>query len=162
MIYGLGGDDEIHGWDGNDQLFGGESQDVILGDLGDDYLQGNNGDDELWGGGGNDRMVGGTGHDTLSGGLGGDLLVGEVGADIFQYLAVEESQNIAINGVSQLDQIADFTQGEDKIDLSFIDANGALAGDQAFVFLADPANHTGDWTGVVWQTTNARSGITTI
>jgi hypothetical protein len=60
-----------------------------------------------------------------------------------------------------LDQIADFTQGQDKIDLSTIDANPALAGDQAFTFIADPAHYTGDWTGVVWQTT-AANGIATI
>jgi hypothetical protein len=44
----------------------------------------------------------------------------------------------------------DFTQGQDKIE-----------GDQAFVFIADPANYTGDWTGVVWQTT-AANGIATL
>jgi Ca2+-binding RTX toxin-like protein len=128
---------------------------------GDDYLQGNAGDDVLAGDRGNDRMVGGLGNDTLWGGVGGDYLVGNEGADIFQYTTVEDSQNIVVNGVSQQDQIADFTQGQDKIDLSAIDANPALAGDQAFVFIADPAHYTGDWTGVVWQTTGA-NGIATI
>jgi hypothetical protein len=36
-----------------------------------------------------------------------------------------------------------------------------IDGDQAFAFVADPAHHTGDWTGVVWQTT-AANGIATI
>jgi Ca2+-binding RTX toxin-like protein len=128
---------------------------------GDDYLQGNAGNDTLLGGIGNDRMVGGTGNDTLSGGLGGDFLVGDVGADVFRYTAIEESQAIVINGANQLDQISDFTQGEDKIDLSLIDANPTLGGDQAFVFIADPVHYIGDWTGVVWQTT-AANGIATI
>jgi serralysin len=128
---------------------------------GDDYLQGNAGDDVLYGYGGNDRMVGGIGNDRLSGGLGGDFLAGSEGADTFIYLAVEESQNVTINGVSQLDQISDFTQGQDKIDLSLIDANPALARDQAFTFIADPAHYTGSWSGVVWQTT-AANGIVTI
>jgi serralysin len=67
-----------------------------------------------------------------------------------------------INGVNQLDQIADFTQGQDKIDLSAIDANPTLAGDQAFTFITDPAHYTGDWTGVVWETVNPQNGIATI
>ena len=46
-------------------------------------------------------------------------------------------------------------------DLSLIDADQALEGNQAFTFLADPANHTGDWTGLVWGATDAR-GITTM
>ena len=49
----------------------------------------------------------------------------------------------------------DVDSGQDEIDLSAIDANGAPEGDQAFVFIADPAHYTGDWTGVVWQTTAA-------
>jgi Ca2+-binding RTX toxin-like protein len=124
-------------------------------------LQGNAGDDILFGDGGNDRIAGGIGNDTLVGGVGGDFLVGNAGADIFQYTAVEESQNVLINGVNQLDQINDFTQGQDKIDLYGIDANPALAGAQHLTFISDPAHYTGDWTGVVWQTT-AANGIATI
>jgi Ca2+-binding RTX toxin-like protein len=167
QIFGAGGDDGLTGGNGNDTIQGGEGNDSIRGDgfassPGDDYLQGNAGDDVLAGDRGNDRMVGGTGNDTLSGGLGGDFLVGNEGADTFQYWAVEESQNVLINGVNQLDQINDFTQGQDKIDLSGIDANPALDGDQAFTFITDPAHYTGDWTGVVWQTTDPRNGIATI
>ncbi len=167
QIFGAAGDDALTGGNGNDIIQGGDGNDFVRGDgyaasPGDDYLQGNAGDDVLYGDGGNDRMVGGTGNDTLSGGLGGDYLVGNEGADIFQYFAVEESQNVTINGVNQLDQIVDFTQGQDKIDLSQIDANPLLDGDQAFTFIADPAHYTGDWTGVVWQTTNPVNGIVTI
>jgi Ca2+-binding RTX toxin-like protein len=166
QIFGGGGNDSLIGEDGNDTIQGGEGNDVVYGDsfddfAGDDYLQGNAGDDVLFGDLGNDRIVGGTGNDTVVGGLGGDYLAGNEGADIFQYTAVNESQAIATNGVNQLDQIADFTQGQDKIDLSAIDANRTLAGNQAFVFIADPAHYTGNWTGVVWQTT-AANGIVTI
>ena len=49
----------------------------------------------------------------------------------------------------------DVDSGQDEIDLSAIDANRAPEGNQAFVFIADPAHYTGDWTGVVWQTTAA-------
>jgi Ca2+-binding RTX toxin-like protein len=168
QIFGGGGDDGLTGGNGNDIIQGGNGNDAIRGDgfagrPGDDYLQGNAGDDVLSGEGGNDRMVGGTGNDTLSGGIGGDYLVGNEGADIFQYFAVEESQNVLINGVNQLDQIVDFTLGQDKIDLSAIDANPTLDGDQAFTFIADPAHYTGDWTGVVWQTIlDPRNGIATL
>ena len=166
QIFGAGGDDGLTGGNGNDTIQGGDGNDFVRGDgyatsPGDDYLQGNAGDDVLYGDGGNDRLVGGIGNDTLVGWLGGDFLAGSEGADIFQYTAVEESQNLTINGVSQLDQISDFTQGQDKIDLSAIDANPALDGDQAFTFIADPAHYTGDWTGVVWQTT-AANGIVTV
>jgi Ca2+-binding RTX toxin-like protein len=175
QISGLGGNDTLYGEAGNDSISGGDGNDVVYGDNGphrgggggwhhndgDDYLQGNAGDDTLYGGGGNDRMVGGTGNDILVGGLGGDYMVGNEGADVFTFTAVEDSQHTVVNGANQLDTIVDFTQGEDTIDLSAIDANPNVDGDQAFTFIADPAHYTGDWTGVVWQTT-AANGIATI
>ena len=147
-------------------MFGGDGNDIVHGDSGwrqggNDYLQGNAGDDVLIGGVGNDRMVGGTGNDILSGGAGSDYLVGNEGADTFQFAAVSESQNQLSSGTQQ-DTIVDFTQGQDRIDLSLIDANVSLAGDQAFTFLADPAHYTGDWSGLVWQTTDSRTGIATL
>jgi hypothetical protein len=81
-----------------------------------------------------------------------------------------------VNGVLQVDDITDFTQGEDKIDLSAIDANGTLAGDQAFTFLDTPppsnvdVDHPAgsddpqpitDWTGLVWSEVDS-SGHTLI
>jgi Ca2+-binding RTX toxin-like protein len=184
VFVGAGGNDVVLGRNGNDTISGGSGDDNLDGGSGDDVLNGGDGNDILHGGvgearhgrhpsppfGGNDSLDGGNGadtldagdgDDTLAGGLGGDYLVGGEGADMFKYTAVEESQNVIINGVSQMDVIADFIQGQDKIDLSAIDANGTLAGNQAFTFIADPANYTGDWTGVVWQTTGA-NGIVTV
>ena len=135
--------------------------DVFHGDDADNKILGRDGDDQLFGGGGNDTLVGDFGNDVLSGGLGADVLISGDGADIFKYTAVEESQNVVINGITQIDDITDFTQGQDKIDLSAIDANPNMAGDQAFTFLADPANHTGDWSGLVWSVTDS-SGHTMI
>jgi Ca2+-binding RTX toxin-like protein len=151
--------------------------DVFHGADGDDKVLGRGGDDQLFGGGGNDTLDGGLGNDILSGGLGADVLMGEQGADIFKYTSVDESSGAVVNGVVQIDDITDFTQGEDKIDLSAIDANGALPGDQAFTFLENPpppsdvvVDHPAgtddpppitDWTGLVWSETDG-NGHTTI
>jgi len=150
--------------------------DVFHGADGDDKVVARAGDDQLFGGGGNDTLVGDEGNDILSGGTGADVLIGGQGADIFKYTAVEESSGAVVNGVQQIDDITDFTQGEDKIDLSAIDANGTLAGDQAFTFLDAPppsnvdVDHPAgtddpvpitDWTGLVWSETDS-NGHTTI
>jgi len=150
--------------------------DVFHGADGDDKVVARAGDDQLFGGGGNDTLVAGEGNDILSGGTGADVLIGEQGADIFKYTAVEESSGALVNGVLQIDDITDFTQGVDKIDLSAIDANGTLAGDQAFTFLDTPppsdieVDHPAgtddpvpitDWTGLVWSVTDG-AGHTTI
>jgi Ca2+-binding RTX toxin-like protein len=164
QINGLAGDDQLFGGRGNDSVYGGDGNDLVVGDggfgSGDDYLQGNAGDDILVGGGGNDKLVGGVGNDKLSGGVGGDILIGNEGADTFQFAAIEESQNTVLSGVKQQDQIIDFAQGEDKVDLSAIDASSTLSGDQAFTLLTDPTHYSGDWSGLVWETTS--NGVTTI
>ena len=167
QINGLGGDDILNGQDGDDTVFGGEGNDLVVGDssrfgAGDDYLQGNGGNDILRGGYGNDRIVGGIGNDLLVDRRGGDFLIGSEGSDIFQYADFRQSQDVTTgDGTRQLDTIADFTQGQDKVDLSIIDANddNSADGNQAFTFLADPAHFDGDWTGLVWQTVNPQNGI---
>jgi Ca2+-binding RTX toxin-like protein len=153
--------------------------DVFRGDDTSNSVTSGAGDDQLFGRGGNDTLAAGNGNDILSGGLGADALTGGQGADIFQYTAVEESSGAVVNGVLQIDNITDFTQGQDKIDLSAIDANGTLAGDQAFTFLEppppppdievdhpagggdDPVPTITDWTGLVWSEIDG-SGHTTI
>jgi Ca2+-binding RTX toxin-like protein len=170
QIAGLGGDDVLVGGLGNDTIWGDNGNDLLCGDFlngfirsgGDDFMQGNAGDDELQGGWGNDRLVGGSGNDKLWGGAGGDLLVGNDGADLFQYFDLSESKNGTLNGALQMDTISDFTQGQDKIDLSAIDTNSTVAGDQAFTFIADPTHYIGSWAGTVWATADARTGIITL
>ena len=81
---------------------------------------------ELTGGGGADTMIGGAGNDTLSGGAGADQLDGGAGLDRFVYAALSNS-NIATP-----DTISNFGDGEDKIDVSAIDAKAGVAGNQAF------------------------------
>ncbi|HCT98576.1 MAG TPA: hypothetical protein DF614_00400, partial [Methylococcaceae bacterium] len=86
-------------------------------------------DDLLTGTAKNDKLSGGLGNDTLIGGLGKDVLTGGAGADTFKFNAINDSAALAKNA----DTIADFNATQkDKIDLSVIDANNALAGDQAF------------------------------
>jgi serralysin len=75
-------------------------------------------------------LNGGAGNDILVGGLGKDLLVGGAGCDLFVFNSTTESGVIA----ATRDVIADFQRGFDKIDLSHIDANSHLAGNQAFTF----------------------------
>ena len=86
------------------------------------------GDDEMLGGNGDDRIYGGKGNDTLTGGGGNDLLKGGPGDDV---LIVDGDDMDVVNGrfrgghiqvLSQVNlgggSIQDFTDGEDKIDLT--------------------------------------------
>ena len=74
-------------------------------------------------------LLGNSGNNILTGGTGTDVLTGGLGADTFDFNAILES----LVGTSR-DIISDFSRVQlDKIDLSTIDANTALANDQAFV-----------------------------
>ncbi|MGA9581482.1 MAG: Ig-like domain-containing protein [Allosphingosinicella sp.] len=86
----------------------------------------------LIGGAGNDVLSGGAGDDNITGGLRGDTLYGGAGNDIFRYNSVQESNS------TERDGIQDFNSG-DLIDLSRIDANTLLGGDQAFNFIGSAA-----------------------
>lgn len=97
-------------------------------------LTGGAGGDTLSGMAGNDRLIGGAGDDHLIGGAGADTLTGGLGADVFVFTTANDSLS------SGMDRIADFSQLDaDRIDLSLIDANIALAGDQAFTFIGAAA-----------------------
>jgi Ca2+-binding RTX toxin-like protein len=80
-----------------------------------------------------DTLKGGAKNDLLFGNLGADTLSGGGGADVFRYDSTAES-----NSASK-DHILDFAPGTDKIDLSRIDANTLVAGDQAFTFIGNAA-----------------------
>jgi hypothetical protein len=107
----------------DDDLIGGASADRLLG---------SNSSEAILGLAGNDTLSGRNGSDTLIGGVGADSLSGGTGADHFRYDAVAESTSRA------RDTIVDFGLG-DRIDLSRIDANSLLGGDQAFVFIGSAA-----------------------
>jgi Ca2+-binding RTX toxin-like protein len=78
----------------------------------DDTLVGGAGNDTLLGGAGADTILGGGNNDIIRGGSGADVLTGGGGNDTFVYTAASDS----LAGFS--DQITDFDQGHDHIDLS--------------------------------------------
>ena len=94
-------------------------------------IQGNASANFLAGAAGNDRLLGLGGNDVLHGGLGFDVLYGGAGRDTFDFNHFVELGN----GRGAPDIIADFVHGLDRVDLSGIDANTTLAGNQAFSFL---------------------------
>jgi Ca2+-binding RTX toxin-like protein len=110
------------------KLIGSALADVI--DLSATTLIGITGID---GGGGRDTIIGSTGADTIIGGGAGDLLTGGGGADTFLFRSITESRPGA------KDIITDFTQGQDILHLTTIDANSVLAGNQDFSFIGDAA-----------------------
>lgn len=92
-------------------------------------MTGNAAGNVLSGLGGADTLSGEGGADTLRGGAGKDTLYGGAGADKFDFNAVSESPP-----GSGRDSIGDF-DAQDRIDLSTIDANSGMAGNQAFTFI---------------------------
>lgn len=103
-------------------------------------LFGGGGDDILLGSDGNDSLNGGYGDDVLNGGLGRDSLVGGFGADIFTFASTADSG--VTNALRDIIKDFDFSQG-DKIDLSAIDADTAITGDQDFASLTEGGAFSG-------------------
>ncbi len=117
---GYSGDDTLNGGSGNDILAGHEGNDLLDGGANNDILEGGSGNDVLRGGDGVDVLRGRDGEDTLSGGTGADVLTGGQDADTFRFASAAET------GVGATrDQILDFDQGSDVIDLAEI-IDGAL------------------------------------
>jgi VCBS repeat-containing protein len=122
---------------GIENLTGGQGNDWLRGDAGANTLTGSAGNDTLQGFGGIDTLNGGDGNDALYGGAGKDTLIGGAGADRFVYSAIGDSP---VGGSSSSDAITDFSHPQgDTIDLSAIDANTGLAGDQGFTFIGSAA-----------------------
>ena len=103
---------------GNDLIYGGVGADGVQGGDDDDQLFGEEGNDNILGSAGNDVLDGGAGNDVLSGGPGRDRMLGGAGADLFVFGELRESP------VGAPDRIEDFA-GNDRIDLSSIDARGS-------------------------------------
>lgn len=122
IAWGGAGNDVLGGDNGNDQLWGGAGLDTIDGGLGDDFLFGGSGNDSVQGGDGADLLLGGTGADALLGGEGDDVLVGGGGADVLTGGAGHDlflfAQGDSGVGATDQDKVADFTVGEDRLDLT--------------------------------------------
>ena len=151
LLSGLNGNDKLYGFGGADTLRGGNGNDTLTGHNGNDTLVGNNGADNLFGGNGNDLLQGNAGADKLYGGAGADRLVGGWGRDlmsagtdavrdVFVFNVLADSRTGASHDV-----IFQFDSGEDKIDLSSIDANRAQAGNNAFAFSGSSAAANSVW-----------------
>ena len=126
---------------GNDDLSGNSSANKIQSGAGNDILRGWAGDDLLYGGAGADRLSGGLGRDLLFGGA------NDAATDVFVFTAITESTMGAARDV-----IFDFAPGIDDIDLTGIDANTALGGNQAFTWAATTAA-----ANAVWYTVSGTS-----
>ena len=170
LIAGTGGS-TLNGGNGGDDLFSGPGSDILNGGGASDFadyalatagvtvslaittfqntvgagsdelvgiekLSGSAFADSLTGDAGVNIIYGVGGADTLNGGGGGDTLYGGAGADAFVF------SSIADTTVAAPDTIGDFQTG-DHIDLHLIDADTAVAGDQAFHMGATPG-HAGD------------------
>jgi Ca2+-binding RTX toxin-like protein len=133
----------------DDLLFGGTGADRIRALDGDDLVQGLGGGDTLFGGGGSDAILGGSGNDVIDGGGGsGDRLYGESGNDRLVASQDPASPDLeiaflkggagrdtfAVGGIGARASIEDFARGSERIDVSAVDANPAVAGNQAFAF----------------------------
>ncbi|MBI2717367.1 MAG: hypothetical protein HYX36_01190, partial [Rhizobiales bacterium] len=143
VLYGTTASENILGLGGNDTIYGQGGTDVLSGGDGNDTLKGGDGNDTLNGGNGNDTLSGGAGADVLTGGLGADRLNGGLGADTFVF----DSLTSSLPGSGNYDAIYDFNHAEgDRIDLSQIDANSGVVGDQAFTFIGTAAftKHAGE------------------
>jgi Ca2+-binding RTX toxin-like protein len=130
--------ENLIGDDFNDRFTGTTTQNMFEGGSGSDRLFGIGGDDTLFGGAGNDNIQGGGGDDTITGGLGRDIMRGGTGDDVFIFNDISES---VVGG--QRSRIDNFSfngaDGNDTVDISAIDANSILGGDQAFSFISDDA-----------------------
>lgn len=134
-------------------LTGNSLANSLIGGSGNDFLYGLGGADTLKGGDGNDTLLGGAGKDKLIGGLGSDTIIGGVGIDTIDTVD-HVVDTIVYNSVADAPapsnpehfweleivsletgyyQDGTVVQGtHDIIDLSAIDANTTIDGNQAF------------------------------
>jgi Ca2+-binding RTX toxin-like protein len=127
-----------------DTLFGNNIANVLNGGGGNDILYGDDGNDTLYGGEGLDSLFGGDGADRINGGAGDDVLTGGAGNDIF-----------AFTEIGGKDSITDFRRGQDKIDLSGMDANTGTKISEAFNWIGSQGFH-----GVAGELRSYRDGGT--
>ena len=91
----------------------GRGNDRFNGGIGADNISGSDGNDTIAGGNGSDRLSGDVGEDTLTGGAGNDRFV----------LAPTRDSSTSVSSLTSFDRtptdtIADFTDGQDLIELT--------------------------------------------
>jgi Ca2+-binding RTX toxin-like protein len=118
------GFENVGGSYGNDTILGTDGVNKIGGDDGNDVLYGRGGDDYLGGSNGADTLIGGLGKDTIN--VASNLV--DSFRDVVRYESLKDSGTTA----AARDDIFSFMKGQDKIDLSKLDANLSLKGNQAF------------------------------
>ena len=112
-------------------LIGTPDADTIFGRGGGDEINGNRAADWLRGGAGVDTVNGGLGADVIYSGADNDVLSGGLGSDTFVYRDVSDAVD-APEG--QEEEILDL-ENRDTIDLSGVDANANVSGNQAFTIV---------------------------
>lgn len=149
----LSGIENVVGSDHDDTITGNADINLLFGLNGDDSIHGGGGNDTIYGGHGNDLIIGGDGNDTLTGDTGIDTLIGGDGNDRFVFKTLDEAE-----------RIADFDYDvDDLIDVSQIDADLTVAGNQAFVFIgevSDPAREVAG--GGLGFAISLSAGVTTL
>jgi Ca2+-binding RTX toxin-like protein len=88
-----------------------------------------------------ENAIGGSGSDVLIANQAANHLTGSGSSDIFKWISASDVGTGAL-----ADTITDFVQGNEKIDLSGIDANSGTSNNDAFQFLGTSAftNHPGE------------------
>ncbi len=120
------------------QITGGAGSDTVKNF---ENLTGSAFNDTLSGGATANTIAGGDGGDRITGSGGADVLWGGNGADTFIYAAAADS-TVSVAGQ---DQVMDFSHTDgDLIDLSAIDSNSTVIGDQAFTLVGAFGHHAGE------------------
>ena len=122
-----------------DMITGNAANNILQGMAGADRLTGKDGNDTLLGGADVDLLYGDAGNDRLDGGAGQDKMTGGAGADEFVFSFASDTAR------AKSDKVLDFQTGVDRIDLSAIDADTSIAGNQAFVYGSSAAGVASLW-----------------
>jgi Ca2+-binding RTX toxin-like protein len=145
-------DDIITGSAQANIIFGGNGNDIIDAGSSNDNVDGGYGNDILKGAGGDDILIGGVGTDTLTGGAGADTLTGGTQNDSFVFTTLTDS------APATADRITDLASG-DKVDVSAIDANSTLGGNQAFHIASAFTHSAGEYTLAYDAGTNTTTAL---
>lgn len=126
--------ENVRGGAGDDKFLGTNAVNDLVGEGGADYLRGFGGDDIILGEEGGDTLIGDAGADKLHAGHALNSSTETDGdPDVIRYLRLSDSTVEDADSIFEFENIA--RGGCDKIDLSDIDANSSLAGNQVFKFI---------------------------